>query len=221
MEQTRGEAPGFFDVITDRRTYLSLTYLLLSFPLGIIYFVYITAGILIGISLVPVLIGIPLLYVFILSVRLVMKFERKLAAFFLGININERARVCRKGTGVLVSFRESIFDIELWKALTYLILKFCFGMPIFVLCISLLSISLVLTASPIIYQAAANSCYIEGMHFGGLLGLLGISAEPMQEVLVFMLAGVLLGLGSLHLFNKISYMAGSFLKLMSPAQDKY
>ncbi|KUO74576.1 MAG: hypothetical protein APF77_08190 [Clostridia bacterium BRH_c25] len=228
MDQARSVGNGFFDVIAEKQTYLSLIYLMLSFPLGIFYFVFIVTGVLIGISLIPIFIGIPFLYVFMVSVKYLMKFERRIAALFLGVDIGENTCNREMGVGILVKFKDNIFDIELWKALTYLTLKFFFGILIFVLCISLVSLSLGLISAPVVYQIAVNTAYmqgglyfnIDGVYFDSLLGFLGISATPMQEMLVLMLIGVFIGLGSLHLFNRTAYLMGGFLKVMSPAQHK-
>jgi hypothetical protein len=197
---------------------------MLSFPLGIFYFVFIITGFSLGIGLIPIFIGIPLLYIFMLSVKCLMKFERKIAALFLGMNINESSLRQEKGIGILVKFKEELFDAKLWKALTYLTLKFFIGIMVFTLCISLVSLSLGLIAAPVIYQIVVYNLNMDGgLHFNidsieinGLLGFLGISATPLQEMLMLMLLGVFLGIGSLHLFNRTAYLMGGFLKAMSP-----
>lgn len=228
MDQVRREESGFFDVIIDKQTYLSLTYLMLSFPLGVFYFVFIATGFSLGIGLIPIFIGIPLLYIFMISVKCLMKFERKMAALFLGMNINGNPVRREKGVGILIKFRDELFDVELWKAFIYLILKFFFGIIIFGLCVSLVSLSLGLIAAPVVYQIVEYNLNMDGgLHFNidgiqinGLLGFLGISATPMQEMLMFMLLGVFIGIGSLHLFNKTAYLMGGLLKVMSPTQVK-
>lgn len=228
MDQTRSEGNGFFDVIIDRQTYLNITYLMLAFPLGLFYFVFIVTGLSLGIGLIPIFIGIPLLYVFMISVKYLMKFERRIAALFLGMNIRENTVRRETGVGILIKFKDELFNVELWKALIYLTLKFFIGIMIFVLCISLVSLSLGLIAAPVIYQIFEYNLNMDGgLHFNiegvqihSLLGLLGISATPMQEMLILMLIGVLVGIGSLHLFNKTAYFMGGLLKVMSPALIK-
>ncbi len=228
MDQTRSEVSGFFDTITDKQTYLSLIYLMLSFPLGIFYFVFIVTGFSLGIGLIPIFIGIPLLYVFMISVKCLMKFERKMAALFLGVNIKENTLIREKGVGILIKFKDELFDAELWKALIYLTFKFFIGILIFSLCITLVSLSLGLVAAPVIYQILDYNLNMDGgLHFNidgiqiyGVLGFLGISSTPMQEMLILMLLGVFVGIGSLNLFNKIAYFMGGVLKVMSPALIK-
>ncbi|HYF75417.1 MAG TPA: hypothetical protein VD757_02415, partial [Candidatus Nitrosocosmicus sp.] len=101
-----------------------------------------------------------------------------------------------------------------------------FGIMIFTLCVSLAALSLGLIAAPIAYQFLEYNLIndgglhidIDGIQIGGLLGLIGISASPEQEMLVFMLLGVFIGIGSLHLFNMSAYLMGGLLRVMSPAQ---
>lgn len=223
MEQSRSSDYGFFDVIMDKQAYLSLIYLILSFPLGIFYFIFIAAGLSVGIGLIPVLVGIPVLYVFMISVKCLMKFERKMAALFLGMSIDEGSGRREKGVGTLTRFKDELFDIELWKALIYLSFKFFAGTMLFCLCVSLIALSLGLTAAPVVYQVleyysdsdGGLLININGIQADGLLGLLGISTTPVQEMLVFMVLGVFIGIGSLHLFNKLAYLMGRLLKVMS------
>jgi hypothetical protein len=88
--------------------------------------------------------------------------------------------------------------------------------------------SFVLIAAPVVYQILEYNLNMEGgLHFNidgiqinGLLGFLEISATPMQEMLMFMLLGVFVGIGSLHLFNKTAYLMGRLLEVMSPAKVK-
>lgn len=224
MEHAIDRENGFFDIITDKQTYLSMLYLMLSFPLGMFYFVLTTTVFLVGLSLVPVFIGIPILYVLMASVKYLMRFERRIAKAFLGMSIDEIPEAAVKGTGILRRFRDELFDKELWKGLTYLAMKFLLGIMVFCLCISLAALSFGLIAAPVAYYIIDyNLQYDSGIHLdidgievNGLLGLFGIIASPQQEMLVFMILGVFVGLGSMHLLNRTAYFMGGLLRLMSP-----
>lgn len=227
MEHSECRDSGFFDIITDKQAYLSMIYLMLSFPLGILYFVYIVTGLLMGISLIPIFIGVPLLYAFMASVKYLMLFERKMAAAFLGISLVEDNGSGEKGTGILRRFKNELLDKDLWKGLTYLTTKFIMSTVIFCLCIFLAVLSLGLVAAPIVYNMLEYSLamdgggylIIDGIQVNGLLHLLGISASPREEMLIFMLLGVFTGIGSMHFIKWAAYLWGGFLKLMSPARQ--
>jgi len=51
----------FFDVIVKPKTWRSVGYLLLAFPLGIFYFVFLVTGLSLGFGLFITLLGIPIL----------------------------------------------------------------------------------------------------------------------------------------------------------------
>ncbi len=51
----------FFGVIARPQSYINIFYLLLAFPLGIAYFVFLVTGISVGASLIIIWVGIPIL----------------------------------------------------------------------------------------------------------------------------------------------------------------
>ncbi|MGE5677483.1 MAG: sensor domain-containing protein [Pseudomonadota bacterium] len=210
---------GFFDVIIQKQTYLNMLYLMLYFPLGIFYFTYLAAGFALGVGLIPVFVGIPVLYVFAVSLKYIMRFERKTAALLLGLKLEEKPESTIKGIGILRGFREEFFSKELWKTVFYLFSKFFIGMMVLTLCVSLASLSLALTAAPVILKAAEFNLSMNGVMANSPLGFIGISATPEQEMIILMIAGMFVGLGSIHLMNGITYLLGGFLKLMSPGRS--
>jgi signal transduction histidine kinase len=69
------------------RTYSNLFYLLFSFPLGLLYFLIILIGFVLGTTLAVLVVGIPILLFTVLSVWNFAALERSLALFFTGIEI--------------------------------------------------------------------------------------------------------------------------------------
>lgn len=51
---------GFFGVVAEPRSYLNIVYLLLAFPLGTFYFVFLVTGLSLGFGLIITLVGIPI-----------------------------------------------------------------------------------------------------------------------------------------------------------------
>ncbi|MGM0771456.1 MAG: sensor domain-containing protein, partial [Halobacteriota archaeon] len=78
---------NFFGVVTRKQTYLNLTYLLFSFPLGTAYFIFLVTGLSMGLSLSITLIGIPILILMLVTWWELASFERQIAIWLLGINI--------------------------------------------------------------------------------------------------------------------------------------
>ena len=59
MNETTNSMKQFFGVAARGQTYLNIIYLLLSFPLGTAYFVFLVAGLLLGLNLLIIWVGIP------------------------------------------------------------------------------------------------------------------------------------------------------------------
>ena len=65
-------------------TWRSNTYLLVSFPVGIASFTFLVTGISVGVGLVIVWIGLPILAATLVGSRWMARFERRRAAITLG-----------------------------------------------------------------------------------------------------------------------------------------
>src|ERR1700681_4889907 len=75
----------------DRQTYLRISYLLLAFPLGTLYFIVIITGLSAGVGLAIVIVGFPILVVTLLGWLLSGRIERELAIHLLGAQIRPTA----------------------------------------------------------------------------------------------------------------------------------
>ena len=73
---------GFFKVIIKSRTYSNILYLLLTFPLGIIYFVFIVTGISLGAGMIITVFGIFILFGVFIALYWLLVFEQKLITIF-------------------------------------------------------------------------------------------------------------------------------------------
>ena len=72
-----------FRVVWEPSTYLKILYLLLALPLGTFYFVFLVTGFALGVGLLIVWIGFPILLLVILAVYGLTGFERLLAIHLL------------------------------------------------------------------------------------------------------------------------------------------
>jgi uncharacterized RDD family membrane protein YckC len=88
----------FFKVIKQSRTYMNMLYLLLSYPLGTFYFVFLVTGLSLGIGLTITLFGIPILLGMLLLWREFAKFERYLTKIMLGVDIASDSKQNPEGT---------------------------------------------------------------------------------------------------------------------------
>jgi len=145
----------YFDPLFDRRSYTNLLYLIMSFPLGLLYFIFLITGFSLGLGLSFVLIGIPLLAVVIMLTWLAVGFERILANTLLGTNLP-----------VLPSFNTDTSEDGLAKKLLatfkrmgtvrgiiYLFAKLPFGIFAFMASVMTLAFSFSFVAAPLFQQA--------------------------------------------------------------------
>src|SRR6266852_2116140 len=81
------QMPLWNRIATTKQAPLIMCYLLLSFPLGLCYFVFLVCGISIGIGTLIIWIGVPILMLTILGCRYLAAFERELAMNWLNVDI--------------------------------------------------------------------------------------------------------------------------------------
>lgn len=135
-----------------RRTYGSLTYLALAFPLGIAYFVGLTVGLSVSAVLVLLLVGVPLLLLTLLGVVAAATVERVLAETLLGVEIPAPEWKITERRGVLDRVTGLVTDPAVYAALVFVLSKFAVGVGAFVLLVVSLVVPLSLVATPLYYD---------------------------------------------------------------------
>ncbi len=81
---------GFFNVISDPRTYGALLYMLVSLATGIFYFTWTITGIALSLGFAILIIGIPFALLFIGSVRVLALVEGRIVEGLLGVRMPRR-----------------------------------------------------------------------------------------------------------------------------------
>lgn len=189
-----------FGAAADGQTYLNLLYLLLSFPLGIAYFVFLVAGFSMGTGLLIIYIGVPILIGVLMGCVGLGAFERLLARTMLRVNIaSPPARP--SGPGLLGHLKALFSDTATWKSLAYLLLKFPFGIAAFVLLVTSFSVSITLTLAPLIYRTVPLD-----------FGLWQVDTK--DEATIWCMIGVVLLLLCFHLVNGLAFLWGHFAQMM-------
>ncbi|WP_440763482.1 sensor domain-containing protein [Natronorubrum sp. DTA7] len=140
----------FVAVPFKRQTYLNLTYLLLAFPLGIAYFVFVVTGVLLGIGLSIILVGIPLLAAVVVASLAVAGFERWLTAALLDVEI--APRTTPHGDTHTEQIRSLTTHRKTWTSLLYLPVKLVLGVVSFALVGTGFSTAVAMLAVPLYYD---------------------------------------------------------------------
>jgi uncharacterized membrane protein len=208
----------FFGVFLDPRTYTALFLMLLGLPRGIIYFVLAVAGLSLSAGFSVLIIGVPFFLLFMAICRVVSLAEGRLIEAMTGVRMPRRPVYQGKALGFWARIGEMLKDRRTWTTIAYLILMLPIGIANFVIAIAGLSVSLSLTALPIVGLLAQH----------GLFGMGGVevfsTAQPewvfntMFGVPLLGLAGVLLLTSLMHLARGLGRLQAMFAKSMLVAR---
>ena len=191
-------------VVVEKQSYRNVLYLLLAFPLGVIYFTLLTAGIAVGIGLVVVLIGIPILLAVVVCARPVAEFERQLANALLTVTIPRPTdAVAPQGSGLWPVLRSYLGASSTWKGLAFLYLKFWIGLLSFVLVVTTATVTLALIGAPLHYNDSSL-----------VVSVFGWQIDTLSEAVVAVPVGVVVGIISLHLLNGVATLSGLVAKAL-------
>jgi FtsH-binding integral membrane protein len=189
-----------FGPATNGQTYLNLLYLLLAFPLGIAYFVFLTIGLSLGGGLLIIFVGVPILIGVLFACLGLGAFERLMARSMLHLTIPPPPHVA-PGPGLWSKLKALFGDATTWKSLFYLMLKFPFGVAAFVVLVTAFSLSGALILAPLTYSTFR-------MDFGLW------QVDTKDEAAIWCLIGVVLLLVSFHLVNGLAFVWGRFAQIM-------
>src|SRR4029077_17520086 len=117
----------FLHVLIEPRSYLNALYLLTAFPLGLTYFLVLTAGMISGAFLSIIVVGLLILLATIVAAWGFALFERELAIGLLGFNVPP---LSLPDPEIVSPWRLLIGHMRqpaTWRSLVYLFLKLPFG----------------------------------------------------------------------------------------------
>ena len=206
VPQKRKSAIGkFFGVIADPHTYGALFYMLLSLATGIVYFTVATTGMSISLGMIVLIIGIPLLVLFLGLVRVLSLVEGRIVEVLLGERMPRRPLYTQRGKGWLERIKEMFTDGRTWTAMLYFLLMLPLGIVYFTVAVTLLSVSLAFIGAPIGYLFA-------GEHYAFTIDNYNVIAGAPWLLPLICVAGVLLLFATLHLARGIGKLHGLLAK---------
>src|SRR5690606_32550259 len=112
----------FFGVVADPHTYGALFYMLLSLATGIFYFTWVVTGVSTTAGLLILIIGIPLLVLFLMSVRLLSLVEGRIVEALLGERMPRRPLYAQRDKPWLQRLKELFTDARTWATMGYFLL---------------------------------------------------------------------------------------------------
>lgn len=195
----------FFSVIVKPQTWRNVGYLLLAFPLGIFYFVFLVTGLSLGFGLLITLLGIPILVGVLAAAYGMGEFERTTTNLLLDQDTPPSYRLEVPG-GLWPKVKALVGSSETWKRVWYLLTEFVFGIFSFVLVTVTASI-FALIISPFIYE---RSWFLDGREWMDEVWVI----DSLGEAIIVAVAGVLVGFVLLHIINGVAKVWGEFAKAM-------
>jgi hypothetical protein len=205
------ELDPILGVVANPQTYRNIAYLLLAFPLGIFYFVFLVTGFSVGISLAVVWVGLPILLGVLLLSRVFANLERNLTNNFLGTNI-ALSESTKEPQTLWQRAKNVVMNPSTWAEVFYLFSKFVLGIFSFVVVVTLLATSLGLIATPLFWQ-------YWGQEWN--LGIPGIwEVDSFSKAVAMSAIGAILGVASLHFTNGLAWLYSEYTKaILGPAEN--
>ncbi len=211
MESFKYALAKFFGVAIRGKTYLNLVYLLLAFPLGLAYFIFLVVGITTGVPLVIVWVGLFILAAVFAIWYALVAFERQMAIKLLGEDIPPMNQKDTTGMSLWQKLVVAVKNPVTWKGLVYLFAKFPLGLVSFIVLVTLISLSASLIGAPFYYQYVHPQ--VNFTVNNALWNPVWI-IDTLPEALLASAVGLLIGLVSLHVFNGLAWISGKFARLM-------
>jgi Putative sensor/HAAS len=196
----------FFGVLADPRAWGALLYLFLSLWIGIVYFTWAVVGISLSVGLLVLIVGLPLLALFLLSIRGIAFIEGRLVEALLGVRMPRRRMFSDDSTGFWTRVKNLFTQRITWTALVYCLLRLGLGIVYFIVFGVLIGLSVYLIAMPITVLVLDMPAYL-------ILGDTEYLATD-WSVPIFFLLGVLLLPITMHLAKLVGRGHGAFAKLM-------
>ncbi|MCE7734824.1 MAG: hypothetical protein GPJ54_08115 [Candidatus Heimdallarchaeota archaeon] len=197
----------FFDIYKSKQTYKNLVFSLTLFPIGILAYIYVFTGFITSVALFVVLLGIPLNYYFLRSLRNYVLFIALVSNKITGQPEEVNSDFKIPEWGFFQNYAFLIRQQSTWIYLIYLLAIFWISTGFFILTFGFLMIAIVLRVEPV-YELVFNKRLNEDISIQWTL------PEFLQsyEILILSILGSIIMTFQLHLLN---FFVKSHSKLIS------
>ncbi|KAF1691454.1 sensor domain-containing protein [Pseudoxanthomonas koreensis] len=200
----------FFGVVADPYTYGSLFYMLLALATGTFYFTWVVTGMSLSLGLLVLIVGVPLLLLFLMSVRLLSLVEGRIVETLLGVRMPRRPLYTQRDKPWLTRIKELFTDVRTWTAMGYMLLMLPLGTAYFSFVITAVALSLAFAAAPVmVWTGLADAgVTVDGwqvLNYGGDAFVTSLPAWGLPLVFV---GAVLMLFVTLHLARLVGRFHG-------------
>lgn len=207
----------------------NIAFLLLSFPLGLLYFLLVVIGLTVGVSTLILWIGLPILFATLVLVRGMAAIERRMATNLLHVSFpSQRYRHDASQQGFLRRFGNVLRDPLTWTSTIYMLLKLPLGIISFVLALVLPIVAISVTLLPLAYlvNLFVNSILLmNGIQSTGIIIPYFIEVRGQFDLVMFARSfigvpiGLILWFVTRYLLNGLALLSGEMARaLLSPGE---
>jgi uncharacterized membrane protein len=194
----KARSSGFLGVFGDVHTYGALLYMIMSLATGIFYFTWAVTGLSLSAGLIVLVIGVPFMAAFLVSVRGLALVEGRIIEGVLGERMPRRIPFFRRDLGWWGGLKALFGDRTTWSAILYMVLQLPLGIVYFTTVITLTAVSLGLMAEPILTYVFGLPIVQRGEHAYYLPGWSMPIVVALGFVLLVGTFHAVRGLGRLH-----------------------
>jgi len=190
-----------FGPVIQAQTWINMLYLLISFPLGLVYFVVLVTMFSAGIGMAVIVVGFFILWFGLLAADVLSELDRTTINTMLGAGIPPRAPAAPAAGGVFQLMLATAKRPGTLKRLLYLILRFPLGLASFILVMVLIPLSIGFLTAPLTYSFIPIQ--------------VGFSTvETFDQAIYICCFGAVFTLVSVHLLNSWTGVCRRFAKAM-------
>ncbi|KAA2285789.1 sensor domain-containing protein [Arenimonas fontis] len=203
----QGAMAAFFGVAADPRAWAGLFYMLLSLATGIVYFTTVVTGFSLSAGMIVLIIGIPVVVLFVGIVRILSLVEGRIVEVMLGERMPRRPLYQGRGQPWLQRIGAMFTDPRTWSTMLYMLLMLPLGVAYFTVAVTGMSTSLGLVLGAVL--AALQGL---GLDLGGLRTDLDVLLPAWLGVPLCFLLGVLGFFLTLHIARGVARVHGALAK---------
>lgn len=208
-------------VLFNPKTYATILYLLISLPLGIIYFTVAITGLALSIGLTPIFIGIPLFFGLAKLLNGIVAFEQSMIRQILGLPApaapyTPHQQPEASGNWFMRMVRG--FDGGLFiRNLLLVFSRFVTGIVFFVIMVTAISIALGLIALPVVHIVLMNEMQLDILE-NSLFTYFHIDWTMNQQYMLYSGVGLVLFWIALHVVNGLMQIQRRLMYVDEPYQ---
>lgn len=203
----RSALARFFGVFGEPRAWAAVIYMLFALVTGIVYFTWVVTGLSVSAGLIVLIVGLPVLVLFLLSVRAIAYVEGRLVEALLGERMPRRARFFDQNAGWWRKIKYLFASRSTWTAMAYCVLQLPLGVAYFTIAVTLITVSAYAIAAPLIQLFSGTPSY--GFIIGDTMYQSADWAMP-----IFVAGGILLLTLTMHFARLVGKFHGRLAKAL-------